>query len=199
MTETPGEPSLEELETLRSGLRIMAVRALGDPEDAKEAAQESLARAVAALSGGRGPKASKLGAFVAGIARHVIADMRRAQHRAAPLEALPVDAQAQGDPDCLTELISSAERQAVRRALSGLTAGDRELLHLCFFDGLSPSEVAARLHEPAPRIRKRKSRALERLRAAFFATAQQRHDAETKPTREVDAPRERKPQVGGSS
>ena len=58
--------------------------------------------------------------------------------------------------------------------------GDRDLLHMAFFDGATSEELAQRLHEPAARIRKRKARALERLRRAFIGA--QRHTPALSPT-----------------
>ena len=46
---------------------------------------------------------------------------------------------------------------------SDLSATDQEILHLSFFEGLSPAEITDHLNEPAERIRKRKSRARLRL------------------------------------
>ncbi len=79
--------------TIAAGLELISRRALGDSEDARDAVQEILARAVAAIRGGRVPPEVPLGAFVHGIAKHVIADMlrRRMRDRLAdhPVESLP--------------------------------------------------------------------------------------------------------------
>ncbi len=84
MASSTSELGPDELERLRAGLEIMALRSLGDREAAEEAAQETLTRAVEASKQGRIKNPEKLGAFVRGIARHVIADMIRPQahHRA---------------------------------------------------------------------------------------------------------------------
>src|ERR1043166_2172237 len=62
---------IEELERLRPGLRLMALRALGTVQAADEAAQEPLARAIVALQNGQPGDPEKIPAFVTGIARHV--------------------------------------------------------------------------------------------------------------------------------
>jgi RNA polymerase sigma-70 factor, ECF subfamily len=159
----------------------MALRSLGSVPAAEEAAQETLARAVEALQSGQLRDPERVAAFVSGIARHVIADACRARKRDVPLEGLPEAAAVAGTGDALAALISTAEQGAVRTALARLSAGDRELLRLAFFEGLEPAEIAARLGEPAERIRKRKSRALERLRAAFLG-ATGGHEPEGSPT-----------------
>jgi RNA polymerase sigma factor (sigma-70 family) len=157
----------DELVRLRNGLRIMALQRLGDPEAAEEAAQESLARVLQALHEGRLEHPAKLGAFARSIAHHVVVDMIRTRfrHQAFGSEEEQRTAIA---PDPLSALVSGEEEGRVRLALARLTARDRNLLRLTFFEGLAPTDLALRLREPAERIRKRKQRALERLRAAFL-------------------------------
>ena len=152
----------DELERLRAGLEILALRSLRDREAAEEAVQETLTRAVEASKQGRIKNPEKLGAFVRGIARNVIADMIRARKHTTGLEAL---ARTPSDPDsdALSLIISKQQREQLRVALADLSATDQEILHLSFFEGLTPAEIADRLNEPAERIRKRKSRALLRL------------------------------------
>lgn len=174
----PGRtPELQVVEQLRLGLQIMALRALGDPEAAEEAVQETLVRALEALRDDRPRDPKKLGAFVRGIARHVIADACSARRRTAPLDAVPESERVTSDDDPLSVLISDEERSGVRRALAQLSPADRDILHLSFFEGLNPAEIAERLGEPALRIRKRKSRALRRLREAFSRGAGTGHES----------------------
>lgn len=157
----------DNLERFRAGLQLMAVHRLGSADAAEEAVQETLSRAVVALANGQPAEASRLGAFVTGIARHVIIDILRARGRLLPPDAAGEQQYAQAAPDALDGLVSAEERTRVRAALNALGAADRELLRLCYFEGLTPTDVAARLGEPPERVRKRKSRALDRLRAAF--------------------------------
>ncbi len=168
MVSAAGQPQPEVIERLRLGLQIMALRALGDPEAAEEAVQETLVRALEALRDGRVGDPEKLGAFVRGIARHVIADIHRARQRAAPLHAMPGAGPHSTGDDPLTALITAEERERVRLALTQLSARDREILRLSFFEGLGPVDIAERSGEPALRVRKRKSRALSRLRRALL-------------------------------
>lgn len=155
----------DELERLRGGLRIMALRALGSLDAADEVVQETLARLVAVLREGR-TVPENLGAFTCGIARHVIADAQRARSR-------PVTPDVEGIPhpgmDPLFALVSREEKAHVRQAMAEIPAGDREILRLAFYEGLPSRDIAERLGEPGDRVRKRKQRALERLRRAFLA------------------------------
>jgi len=159
------EPTPAELSRLRSGIRIMALSALRDVDAAEEVAQESIARVVQAIGEGRLRDPQSLGAFTRAIARHVIVDALRTGQR---VTALGPEHEPASEGDPLGSLVAGEQADRVTAALQCLSAGDRELLRLCFFEGLTPQELGARLGEPSPRIRKRKERALERLREAFF-------------------------------
>ncbi len=157
----------DEIRRLRQGLRIMALQALGDRDAAEEVAQETLVRTLQALRDGGRKAPEHLGAFARGVARHVISDMWDARRCARPLEALPGGEGRAPLEDPLCALVTQEEGERVRRALQRLHPSDRHILHLSFFEGLTPSEIAHRVGEPASRIRKRKSRALQRLRETF--------------------------------
>lgn len=170
MGEPIPDPTPEELQRLRLGLRVLALRKLGDPAAADEVAQETLVRVVEALRRGRLRCPDRLGSFARGVLRHVVADRFRGGRRRVALGAVGIDGTVAVQDDTLALLVSTEERQRVRAALARLSERDREVLRLCYYDGLTPSEAASHLGEPAPRIRKRKSRALDRLRDAFGDT-----------------------------
>jgi len=172
-----------DLELLRSGIRLMALRAIGDPDVADEVAQETMARAVEVL---RCPeKTDSLGAYVAGIARHVIADHFRSKARTVSLEDVAQETLLDDVADPLAVLCSAGELKQVREALTTLSHDDRELVHLVYFDGLTPTELAQRMGVPPERIRQRKLRALQRLRTAFDGVTQSRHADASAPTEPV--------------
>lgn len=181
-------PQSADLERLRGGLRIIALRALGDPDAADEAVQETLARAVVALADGRLDDPARLAAYVAGIVRHVCSHLHRDRKNTMSLE----DADAgkivgtglavRFDP--LEALIRAAEAERLRVAFRALSAVDQQLLRLFFHEDRTPAEVATALAEPADRIRKRKSRALARLRRVFLGDAPG-HDEPTSGTKKV--------------
>lgn len=177
MARALGELGPEELEQLRAGLRAMALRALGDPHAADDVAQETLARTVEAVRGGRFREGASLGAFVRGIARHVITDVFRNRDRSRGFEALHARAGESPSNDALSVLISAQEKERVRLALTQLSAGDHEILYLSYFEGLTPARIAERLNEPSERVRKRKSRALDRLRRVFLGETETGHES----------------------
>jgi RNA polymerase sigma factor (sigma-70 family) len=157
-----------ELEVLRAGVRLMALRAFGDAELADEVAQETIVRAFHAL---RSSRPEQLGPFVAGIARHVITDIIRAKPRDVSLQDLPPESEPHTSGDALSLLCEAGEQTRVRQALEHLTPEDRDLLRLSFVEGLASSEIAKRTGAPPERIRQRRHRALARLREAFDATS----------------------------
>lgn len=147
------------------GIRLIAMRALGDPALADEVAQESVTRAIASLATAREQPIIDVGGFVFGIARHLIADVHRARGRTQSLDSVP-EPRTQS-PTALEIVIADEDARKVRSALHELAPSDRNLLRLFYVDGLDADEIGQRLGETSVTIRKRKSRALERLRRAF--------------------------------
>lgn len=168
-----------DLDLLSNGVRIIALRSLGDADVAQDVVQETLERALRALAEGRLRDRGALGGFVRAIARHVIADELRSRNRVVPLDP-SVDVPSAGR-DPLEALVSAEDADSVRAAVARLSLADRRVIELSYVDGLTPAAVAERLGEPRARVRKRKSRALERLRAAL-SRASARHESGTTPT-----------------
>jgi RNA polymerase sigma-70 factor (ECF subfamily) len=80
--------------------------------------------------------------------------------RAAPPSAAPTE-----DGTALTDRVAAAQ------ALAALTPPQREALGLAYFEGLSSSEIAARLGQPLGTVKSRLSAALARLRTNERGTA----------------------------
>ncbi len=169
MTGTRTFPNLDaRIAEIRDGLEIVAVRRLGNRDDARDAVQETVARLLARVREGAIATEGELAPIAWGIARHVIADVLR--ERARPLaDVADVESRTRGPLD---QLISDDETRRVRRALERLSPDDRLLLHRCFVDGEKIGRIADALGEPAERVRKRKSRALQRLAALLNADDQ---------------------------
>jgi RNA polymerase sigma-70 factor (ECF subfamily) len=91
-----------------------------------------------------------------------IDELRRDRRRPANESALPKQAlQALPAP---VELTDAAEQQAVRDAIAGLPAEQRDALFLAFFQGLSHQEIATSLRMPLSTIKVCIGRALQTLR-----------------------------------
>lgn len=157
---------LSELDpTCRHGLFLIAMRSLGNEDDARDAVQEILARAVEAVRCDRIPAQVPVARFVQGIARHVLCDMvrQRVRHQSDAVDA--ADAVLAHDPSALDQIVAAEERETLGLALGKLRPADRELLHHCYADGRSLTDIATELGVSCERIRQKKSRALRRLRA----------------------------------
>jgi len=134
-----------------------------DPEAARDAVSEAMARAVARIDrftwAGGG-----FDAWLFGILRHVVLDAQRAGSQWTP--APPLLDEAESDkPGPLDHLLGLERARAVRTAFSRLRAGDRELLELRVVAGLSSDDAAVVLGKRPGAVRMAQVRALERLRA----------------------------------
>ena len=72
-------------------------------------------------------------------------------------------------PDALQQLVSSSEGSALRRCLDQLEEGQRRVVLLAFVDGLSHSELAAKLQAPLGTVKSWVRRALLGLRRCLEA------------------------------
>lgn len=188
MHDAPRHIDPESLERLRAGLRFIALRSLTDVDAAEEVVQETLARGLESLSDGRLNDPAKLGAYFRGICHHVIVDTIRRRQRSTSLDSLPELTDGNPRRDALDTLIQQEQKERVAGALRQLSPAARQCLRLSYFEGLKPAEIAARLGEPGPRIRKRRQRALESLREAFFrqTPSTDGHESRESPTLHPD-------------
>jgi RNA polymerase sigma factor (sigma-70 family) len=168
LPDGPHTPDARTVAVLTTGLRLIALRALSNADDADDVVQETLARGLSAMADDRIQNHEQIGAYFRGILRHVITDLMRDHGKTVSLDLMADPPAANSHVDALAALISSEDSARVVRALQALPQRSRECLRLGFYEGLSPAQIGERLHEPASRVRKRRSRALQLLRAAFF-------------------------------
>lgn len=147
------------------GVRFLALRSLGDSAEADDIAQESIARAIAATRDPDREPIEDPAGFLYGIARHLVVDALRRRERLFPIqsaEAFPAE-----HPDALKAIVTAENHQRLRSLLKQLDPADRNLIELSFVHGLKSPEIAIRTGETPEAVRKRKSRLIERLRAAL--------------------------------
>ena len=152
----------EELaERFRQRVYVMALARTRDPEAAKDLVQEVLLGVLRALRDGKLRAEERLSAFVHGTARNRVNDHLQARQKRQDGRSLPPRPPA-ASPE---ERFVQAERQVlVRRALRSLGARDQEILLLTLVEGLKPGEIAERLGLRPELVRKRKSRAVRKVR-----------------------------------
>ena len=137
----------------------LALRRLGDRGRAEDSVQEVFAavwRSASSYDRARGPG----GAWLYTIARNAIVDAQR--RRAAPTVADPPEVVSPGPtPD--EEAEASWDAWRVHRALETLPEGERTVIDLAYFSGLSQSEVAGFLQIPLGTVKTRTRSGLTRL------------------------------------
>jgi RNA polymerase sigma-70 factor (ECF subfamily) len=144
-------------DALSPALFRYAYRLLGDSQVAEDVVAESFSRLLTAIRNGGGPRVY-LRAYLYRVAHNLAMD----HHRAAP--ALPLD------EDSLHRMVveppqdEARERADARQALWRLTAEQRQVIVLKFYQGLSNEEVAAAMDKPVGAVKSLQHRALEALR-----------------------------------
>jgi RNA polymerase sigma-70 factor, ECF subfamily len=143
----------------------VALRIVGDRELAEEILQDTFLRCwhgVATYQPARG----RVGGWLVGIARHRAIDLLRSRSHQARLREGGVLAEAtQGAAPDATDLVLL--RAAVTAALADLTAGQRHVVELAYYGGLTQTEIARQLGEPLGTVKTRTRAALDQLRAAL--------------------------------
>ena len=69
--------------------------------------------------------------------------------------------------DAVKETFRSEQREIVQRALAGLPEEQRHALHLAYFEGLTQSEIAAKLDAPLGTVKTRMRAAMIKLRTTL--------------------------------
>jgi RNA polymerase sigma-70 factor (ECF subfamily) len=148
--------ALGEFYDLYAGLvNGLALRILRDASDAEDVVQEVFVQAWRQASRFDGERGTPE-AWLCTMARTRALDRlrRRVSRREDREEAAPAP----------TSTPKSAEAIAVRKALEGLSEDQRRALELAYYEGLTQTEIAARLGEPLGTVKTRIRTAMIRLR-----------------------------------
>ncbi|HEV8439494.1 MAG TPA: sigma-70 family RNA polymerase sigma factor [Methylomirabilota bacterium] len=143
-------------------------RVLRDPGAAEEVLQEvfwQVWREAAQYDPGRGAPEAWL--FMRAKTRAI--DKLRSIRRRDKTFVMPVDetiARA-GEAPAENPGVAAEDRGLVETALAALPAAQRRVIELAFLEGLTQSEIAARLGEPLGTVKTRARLGLERLRTAL--------------------------------
>jgi len=147
----------------------LALRILRDSRDAEEVVQDVFAQAwrtARTYDRGRGT----VGAWLLVMARTRSLDRLR-RRQASTRSAVETDPETEqlhdsGPPPDVV-VISEQEAVALRRALDNLPGDQRSAIELAYFEGLTHSEVAARLAQPLGTVKTRIRLGLVKLREVF--------------------------------
>jgi RNA polymerase sigma-70 factor, ECF subfamily len=153
----------------------VALHVVGDVETAEEITQDVFVRACDG-AGGYQPDVAKVSSWLVSIARHrAIDELRRRSVRPEKedmdwpddigidaIDGLPL---SEG-PEKEVEI--SMQSQKIRQIVGELPPDQRQVLGLAYFEGLSHSQIAARLGEPLGTVKSRIRIAMQKLRDTFL-------------------------------
>lgn len=149
----------------RDRVVYFVLRRVRDRSVAEEIAQATLLILIEAIRENRIRKEETVGSFIFGVATNLIREHRREATRRDGIEALEAaERQVVWGDDPEAALLLSEQQRLVGRALAMLSPEDRELLILLNQSGRSAQAVASEIGVSWPALRKRKSRALARLK-----------------------------------
>jgi RNA polymerase sigma-70 factor, ECF subfamily len=160
------ERALTEIyQALSPPLYRYAYRLLGNAHDAEDIVAEAFHRFLSALRHGNGPR-EHLSAYLYRIAHNLITDRYR---RNPPPEAELDETWTAADDDPAEAAAQHIAQARARSALWKLTADQRQVILLKYFEGLSNEEVAATLNKPVGAIKSLQHRALDSMRRVLDA------------------------------
>jgi len=146
----------------------LLLRVLRDASDAQEVLQETFLAAWTDASKFDSARGSELGWLISMARSRGIDRLRSRQRRGQREEEAGREISRASsevdDPVAFREI-----RAAVRSALQELPDAQRSALEMAYFDGLSQSEIAARLGEPLGTIKTRMNLAMKKLRERLGA------------------------------
>lgn len=162
-----GDPAAEEslVEAYYGRVFAMALVRTGNREVARDLAQEIMLAVLCALRQGRLNDPSGLTGYICATARNRIRYHFR--HRKPEVSGPPQEIEDINLPDPEQCFQSEERRQLVLRAITHLSAAEQKILRLTLVEGLKSGEVADRLNLKPEVVRKRKSRAIHKLRQAL--------------------------------
>ena len=155
---------MTDFETLLAAHRLALTRYLhyriASPHDAEDVLQEVLAAACCAFPALRDK--SRFKPWLLGIAHNKVADHLRHRYRR---NEVPIE--SAGDIAYTPRHAALTMDSRVQQTIERLSAADRQLLHMCYWQELPQTEMARRLGIPLGTVKSRLHHARERFRAAW--------------------------------
>ena len=142
----------------------LALKILGNPQDAEDLTQDVFLNLIRVYS--YEPNRGSLRTFLAILTRSRAIDRVRSRSKTREfLGQWREHKQQETATDSLFEQVSrNQQSQEVRAALSQLSDTQQQILQMAYYDGLSQSEIAARLKIPLGTVKARARRGLLKLR-----------------------------------
>lgn len=144
----------------------LALKILGNPQEAEDLTQDvflNLARASTYE-----PSRGALRTFLAILTRSRAIDKVRSHSKAREFLGQLQNSQEQDVADSVfAQAYRTEQSEEVRAALAQLSDEQQQILQMAYYDGLSQSEIAARLKIPLGTVKARARRGLLKLRQTF--------------------------------
>lgn len=161
------EAALSELYDRYIGLVLpVAVRIVGDSAQAEDVVQETWLQ-VWRSAPSYDPKRGPVAAWLLTITRSRALDTYRSRSARSKREDRVAKAPIADGPDPGDQVNGSSSRAAVRRAIAALDPKKREVIELAYWQGLSQTEIAARLGAPLGTVKSWMRQGLRDLRASL--------------------------------
>jgi RNA polymerase sigma-70 factor (ECF subfamily) len=162
-----GDPAAEEtlVESYYGRVYAMVLVRTRNREVARDLAQETMLAVLCALREGRLNNPSGLTGYICATARNRVSYHYR--HRKPEVSDLTLESSDSNLPDPEECFQTEERRQLVLRAITHLSRAEQKILRLTLVEGLKSGEIADRLKLKPEVVRKRKSRAIRRLRKAL--------------------------------
>jgi len=150
-------------------LYSLALRMLADEAEAQDMLQEIFLSIWNNAPSFRPERGMAFPWVVSQLRNRIIDRLRSKRRRGELTENYAADLEPSGSaaPSSAENVETGERAQKVRSALNQLDEGQREVLHLAFFEGLTQSEIAEKLEEPLGTIKARATRGMARLRAVL--------------------------------
>ncbi len=153
----------------------LLLRILANPDDAQEVLQETFVKAWTSAAMFDAVRGSEV-AWLISIARSRGIDRLRSRRTRADREdeagrEMSVFSAFVESATGADDAIEAEERRAVRGALAELPEAQRIALELAYFEGLSQTEIAARLSQPLGTIKTRMQLGMKKMRERLSAYA----------------------------
>jgi RNA polymerase sigma-70 factor (ECF subfamily) len=149
-------------------LHSMALRIVGDPDDAEEVVEEAFWQAWR-QAGRYHPERGGISTWLVMIVRSRALDRVRAERRFR--DALPVSAAEPlhdlSRPSPLDAAAADERSRRVAEVVATLPAEQRRTVEMAYYGGMSQSEIAAATGEPLGTVKTRARLALQKLRGAL--------------------------------
>ncbi|MBD1824274.1 sigma-70 family RNA polymerase sigma factor [Cyanobacteria bacterium FACHB-DQ100] len=141
----------------------LALKALGNPQEAEDLTQDIFLNL--AKSTTYDPRRGSLRTFLAVLTRSRSIDRVRSRSTSRSfLDRFRSSSTEMASESPLEQVFQTEQSQEVRAALAQLPESDRQILRLAYYDGLSQSEIAARLSLPLGTVKTKTRRSLLKLR-----------------------------------